>query len=73
MKRKLLLSVAGAATGLFLTFGAAQAAGAPASGLDTLKTLGLEQSTVTDVRWRCHRRCYWHRGHRHCRRVCRRW
>jgi hypothetical protein len=72
MNRKLLLSVAGAAAALFIGFGAAQAA--PASGsLDTLKTLGLEQSNVEEARWRCRRRCYWHRGHRHCRRVCRRW
>lgn len=72
MKRKLLLTVAGAATGMVLAFGTAQAAGAPASGLDALKTLGLEQSNVLEARSRCYRRCWRHRGHRHCRRVCRR-
>ena len=72
MNRKLLLSVAGAAAGLCIAFGSAQAA--PGSGtLDSLKTLGAEQGTVEQARWRCHRRCWRHRGHHHCRRWCRRW
>ena len=72
MNRKLLLSAAGAAVAVLMACGTAQAA--PASGsLDTLKILGAEQSNVEQARWRCYRRCWWHRGHRHCRRVCRRW
>jgi hypothetical protein len=73
MNRRLMLSLAGAATGLFLALGSAQAAPA-ATGLDTLRTLGAEQSNVQDAHWgRCYRRCWRHRGHYHCRRVCRRW
>lgn len=73
MNRHLMLSLAGAAAGLFMAFGAAQAAPA-ANGLDTLRTLAAEQANVEQTHWRrCHRRCWRHRGHVHCRRVCRRW
>ena len=72
MKRKLLLSLAGAAAAVCLAYGTAQAALA-AGSLEGLKTLGLEQSTVEQARHRCHRRCWRHRGHWHCRRWCRRW
>jgi hypothetical protein len=73
MNRKVFLSLAGAAVGVFMAFGSAQAA-SPATGtLDALKTLGLEQSNVSEARWRCRRRCWRHRGHWHCRRVCRHW
>jgi len=72
MNRKLLLSLAGAAAAVCIAYGTAQAA--PATGsLEGLKTLGLEQSNVEQVRRRCHRRCWRHRGHWHCRRWCRRW
>ena len=30
-----------------------------------------DSSLVQQARW--YRHCYWHRGHRHCRRVWRRW
>jgi hypothetical protein len=70
MNRKLLLSLAGAAAGAFMVCGTAQAAPSGSSALDALKTLGAEQSQVEQVR-RCWRRCYRHRGHYHCRRVCR--
>lgn len=73
MNRKLLLSAAGAAAGLFIALGTAQAAPA-ANGLETLRTLGAEQGTVEQARWRCYRRCWrgW-RGGLRCRRVCRPW
>jgi hypothetical protein len=69
MNRKLLLSAAGAAVAVFMACGAAQAAPAT-STLDTLRTLGAEQSNVEQARWRCYRRCWWRGGHRHCRRWC---
>lgn len=72
MNRKVLLSLAGAGVAAFMVCGAAQAAPASSGSLDALKTLGAEQSQVEQVR-RCWRRCYRHRGHWHCRRVCRRW
>jgi len=72
MNRKLLLSLAGAAAAAFMVCGAAQAAPGAGGSVDALKTLGAEQSQVEQVR-RCWRRCYRHRGHYHCRRVCRRW
>jgi hypothetical protein len=34
---------------------------------DTLKATAEENTAVQDVVWV--RRCWWHRGHRHCRRV----
>ena len=72
MNRKLVLSLAGAAAAVCMAVGTAQAAPASGGSLDALKTLGAEQSQVEQVR-RCWRRCYRHRGHYHCRRVCRRW
>lgn len=72
MNRKLMLSLAGAAAALFMAVGAAQAG--PASGtLGTLKLLGQDAGTQHNVLWtyRCHRRCYRHRGYHRCRRVCR--
>jgi hypothetical protein len=72
MKRKLLLSAAGATAAVFIAYGSAQAA--PASGsLDGLKTLGLEQSNVEQARRRCYRRCWRTRHGWRCRRWCRRW
>jgi len=71
MKRKLLLSAAGAAAAVFIAYGTAAQA-APATGqLDALKTLGQDQSSVEKAR--CWRRCWRHRGHYHCRRYCRRY
>ena len=70
MNRKLFLTLAGAAVGAFLVFGTAEAAPAATGSLDALKTLGAEQSQVEQAR--CWRRCWRHRGHLHCRRVCRR-
>lgn len=73
MNRRLLLSLAGAAAAVCLVVGTAQAS--PATGsLESLKTLGAEQSNVEQARWRCHRRCWRGRwGRWHCRRICRRW
>jgi hypothetical protein len=68
MKRKLLLSAAGAAAAVFIAYGSAQAA--PSTGsLDALKTLGQDQSTVEQAR--CWRRCWRVRGGWRCRRWCR--
>lgn len=72
MKRKLLLSAAGAAAAVFIAYGSAQAAPATGSGsLDALKTLGLEQSSVEQARRRCHRKCWRTRYGWRCRRWCR--
>jgi hypothetical protein len=74
MNRKLLLSFAGASAAVVMAVGTAQAAPGSSAG-DVLRSYAQEQSTVEDVRWRrrhCHTRCWWHRGHRHCRRVCNR-
>lgn len=72
MKRKLLLSAAGAAAAVFLAYGSAQAAPAAGSGaLDSLRVLGLEQSNVEQARRRCHRRCWRTRHGWRCRRWCR--
>jgi hypothetical protein len=38
-----------------------------AASPDNLKATAGENSTVANVVWV--RRCWWHRGHRHCRRV----
>jgi hypothetical protein len=46
---------------------AAPLAGAPAGP----KAHVGESNLAQDVHWV--RRCWWHRGHRHCRRVYRRW
>ena len=47
---------------------------APFTKLEALQL--NQQAAVQDVHFRryyhCHRRCWWHRGHRHCRRVCHR-
>lgn len=72
MNRKVLLSLAGAAAAVLMVCGTAQAAPGAGGSLDALKTLSAEQSQIEQVR-RCFRRCYRHRGHYHCRRVCRRW
>ena len=67
MTRTLMLSLAGAVAATILAFGVAQAS--PATGaLDSLRS--ASQSTVEQTHYRCHRHCWWHRGHRHCRRVC---
>jgi len=71
MKRKLLLTAAGAAAAVFITYGSAQAAPASAA-LDSLRLLGLEQSSVDQVRRRCYRRCWGTRRGWRCRRWCRR-
>jgi hypothetical protein len=70
MNRKLLLSAAGAAVAVFMACGTAQAA--PATGtLDTLKTLGAEQTNVEPAQYR-RRHCRHYRySHRRCWR--RRW
>jgi hypothetical protein len=75
MKRKLLLSLAGASAAAVMALGTAQAAPG-SSAADTLRSYSQQESTVQDVRWRrhCRHRCYWHHGRRHCRPVChRRW
>ena len=73
MNRKLVLSLAGAAAAVFMAVGTAQAA-PPTSSLDTLKTLGQQQSNIEQIRRRCRWRCH-HRWstRRVCRRVCRWW
>ena len=70
MTRTLLLSFTGAVAAGILAFGVAQAS--PATGsLDSLRTVGASQSTVEPAHYRrCHRHCWRHRGHWHCRRVC---
>jgi hypothetical protein len=75
MHRKLLLSLVGASAAVVMAVGTAQAAPGSSAG-DALRSYAQDQSAVQDVRWhrRCYNRCHWHRGHRHCRRVChRRW
>lgn len=75
MKRKLLLSLAGASAAVVIGLATAQAAPQSSVG-DAVRSYAQDQSAVKDVRWhrRCHYRCHWHRHHRHCRRVChRRW
>jgi malate/lactate dehydrogenase len=75
MHRKLLLSLVGAGAAVVMAVGTAQAAPASSAG-DVLRSYAQDQSAVQDVRWhrRCYNRCWRHRGHRHCRRVCnRRW
>jgi 1,6-anhydro-N-acetylmuramate kinase len=76
MNRKLLLSLAGASAAVVMAFGTAQAAPG-SSTADALRSYAQQESATQDVYWRrrgCHVRCHWHRGHRHCRRVChRRW
>lgn len=72
MKRKLLLSAAGATAAVFIAYGSAQAAPAAGSGsLDALRILGLEQSNVEQARRRCKRRCWKTRFGWRCRRWCR--
>jgi hypothetical protein len=72
MKRKLLLSAAGATAAVFLAYGSAQAAPAAGSGsLDALKTLGLEQSNIAQAHRRCYRRCWRTKWGWRCRRWCR--
>jgi len=65
MKRKLLLSLAGAAAAGFMICSTAQAASATGS-LDALKILGTEQGQVEQAHW-WRRHC---RHYRHSRRVC---
>jgi hypothetical protein len=76
MKRFWLVPLAAVAIagGLSVT----SARSSPATSLlETLRGTAAEQSVTADVRSRrrCYRRCYWHRGHRHCRVRCyrRRW
>ena len=61
LKNWLLGAAAAAAFGAFTT--TAQAAPLGTMQIDR----ATENSAVQDVAWV--RRCYWHRGHRHCRRV----
>jgi len=59
-----LVALAGA-----LAFGlmGAPAQAAPLGSMGDVRTNAAHNSDVQDVRW--YRRCYWHRGHRHCRRY----
>ncbi len=70
MKLKYLLSGAAGALALGMLSFSAQAAPLTSPG-DAARANAGEGSLVQDVRWV--RRCWWHRGHRHCRRVWRRW
>ncbi|MBS0241895.1 MAG: hypothetical protein JSS20_06940 [Proteobacteria bacterium] len=49
-----------------LAFGTAQAAPV-GNGLAPLKSITAGSSTVEKAYW--HRRCWWHHGHRYCRRY----
>ena len=74
MTRTLVLTFAGAAAAAVLAFGVANASPATSTTLDSLRSVGASQSTVEEAHWRrCHRRCWRHRGHWHCRRHCHRW
>ena len=58
----------GAAGALALSTLSASVQAAPlAPGPDSLKAAANENAALQDVAWV--RRCWWHRGHRHCRRV----
>lgn len=70
--RKLSVMLASAATAVCLFAATAQAAPANTS-LPGLKVLGQQSTLVEQARWGCRRHCWWHRGHYHCRRVCRHW
>jgi hypothetical protein len=60
-----MLAAAGA---LILAFAGSSAQAAPAGGLAAeLKSEANRGSGVQEATWR--RRCWWHRGHRHCRRY----
>ena len=72
MKRKLLLSAAGAAAAVFIAYGGSAQAAPASSGLDSLRLLGFEQSSVEQARRRCYRRCWRTRRGWRCRRWCRR-
>ena len=56
-----------------LYFAAAPAQAAPIAGAASggLAAAASRNSAVNNVHWR--RRCWWHRGHLHCRRHVRRW
>jgi hypothetical protein len=70
MKLKCWLSGAAGAIALGMLSVSAQAAPLTNPG-DAARANAGQSGLVQDVRWV--RRCYWHRGHRHCRRVWRRW
>jgi hypothetical protein len=61
----------GLAFGLAICAMALPSDAAPVSGAGTLEAVAGERSAVHDVHWR--RRCWWHRGHWHCRRYVRHW
>jgi hypothetical protein len=62
----------GAVGAVALCFAAAPSQAAPNVGVTSgLAAIASQDSAVSDVRWR--RRCWWHRGHWHCRRHVRRW
>jgi hypothetical protein len=65
--RKLLLALV-VAMGAFAFGGGTPASAASAAGAVTgLSDLAMPGNTAEQVRWV--RRCWWHRGHRHCRRY----
>jgi hypothetical protein len=73
--RKTLAALSGVAVAMALSFGMSSTSeAAPGSGLPALQV--DQSSLVQNVHSRryhhCHRRCYRHRGHVHCRRVCHR-
>jgi hypothetical protein len=66
MKRETWLTAAAGALALGLMGSSVQAA--PAGGpVAELKSEAAQSSEVHEAAWR--RRCWWHRGHQHCRRY----
>lgn len=70
--RGLLTALAG--TACLIAVSASPTQASPLPSLALLKP--SQASPIEQIHWRryyhCHRRCWWHRGHRHCRRVCHR-
>jgi len=62
--RTWLVSAAGAAA---LGFIGSSAQAAPIGSLNDGQSKAAQNSELQDVAWV--RRCYWHRGHQHCRRY----
>lgn len=72
MKRFALLPVAAIVLGAGLMMSSSsQAAPAIGQALKVEAGHGVVEQTRYRGRVRCHRKCVWRFGHRHCRRVCR--
>jgi hypothetical protein len=71
MNRKLVLALAGAAAAVFMAVGLAQAGptSTPLPALQSIPSSNVAPAHCTFF-YHCHRRCWWHRGHRHCRKWC---